>query len=64
MAKKRTTIIVDKDEWKKFKVKAAMHDETCTDVLNRFIQDYLSQPTPCSPPNPNSEGKGSQSISK
>lgn len=44
MAKKRTTIIVDEDEWKKFKAKVAMRDETCTEVLSRLISAYLNQP--------------------
>lgn len=39
----RLTVRVPADQYKEFKIKCAMNDETITDVIKRFISQYLDK---------------------
>lgn len=39
----RLTVRVPADQYKDFKIKCAQNDETITDVIKRFIVEYLEQ---------------------
>lgn len=39
----RLTVRILSDTYKEFKIKCAMNDETITDVIKKFIKEYLEQ---------------------
>ena len=39
----RLTVRVPADQYKEFKIKCAVNDETITDVIKRFIKEYLKE---------------------
>jgi hypothetical protein len=40
-AKRDLNLLIDTDLFKRFKAKAAMKEETMTDIITRAIMDYL-----------------------
>ena len=58
MAKKRTTIFIDENNWKEFRSKVVDEGKSCSKVIDEFIKAYLGQSTPYNPPlNPNKQLK-------
>lgn len=39
----RLTVRIPSETYKEFKIKCTQNDETITDVVKRFIKDYLEQ---------------------
>lgn len=39
----RLTVRIPSETYKEFKIKCTMNDETITDVVKRFIDEYLKQ---------------------